>query len=86
MCGSSQGLVFTSSFVNRDVCSTSCRLCAVVVAVSMPPLQDSPLERLQADSPQLSEIALSWDFPGSPVVKTSSSNEEDVGSIPGWGC
>ena len=25
-----------------------------------------------------------WDFPGGPVVKTSSSNAGDVGSIPGW--
>ena len=25
------------------------------------------------------------DFPGSPVVKTSSSNAGDVDSIPGWG-
>ena len=25
------------------------------------------------------------DFSGGPVVKTPSSNAEDVGSIPGWG-
>ena len=25
-----------------------------------------------------------WDFPGSPVVKTSSSNAGGVSSIPGW--
>ena len=50
-----------------------------------PPLQDSPLERLQTDSPQMSEITLSWDFPGGPVVKTLPSSEEDVGSIPDWG-
>ena len=50
-----------------------------------PPLQDSPLERLQTDSPQMSEITLSWDFPGGPVVKTLPSSEEDVGSIPGGG-
>ena len=25
------------------------------------------------------------DFPGGPVVKTSSSNVGGVGSIPGWG-
>ena len=25
-----------------------------------------------------------WDFPGSPVVKTSPSNAGGVGSIPGW--
>ena len=24
------------------------------------------------------------DFPGGPVVKTSSSNTGDAGSIPGW--
>ena len=28
---------------------------------------------------------LSWDFPGGPVFKTSPSNAEGVGSIPGWG-
>ena len=27
----------------------------------------------------------SWDFPGGPVVQTSPSNAEDVGSVPGWG-
>ena len=27
---------------------------------------------------------LSWDFPGGPVFKTSPSNAEGVGSIPGW--
>ena len=26
----------------------------------------------------------SWDFPGRPVVKTSPSNTEDTGSMPGW--
>ena len=26
-----------------------------------------------------------WDFPGGPVVKTSPSNAEGAGSIPGWG-
>ena len=29
------------------------------------------------------EIYASWDFPGSPVVKTSPSNAEGAGSIPG---
>ena len=28
---------------------------------------------------------LSWDFPGSPVVTTSPSNEGGAGSIPGRG-
>ena len=26
-----------------------------------------------------------WDFPGSPVVRTSPSNAGGVSSIPGWG-
>ena len=30
-------------------------------------------------------IALSWDFPSGPVVKSSPSNTVGAGSIPGWG-
>ena len=30
-------------------------------------------------------IKESWDFPGSPVVKTLPSNAKDAGSIPGQG-
>ena len=29
--------------------------------------------------------SISWDFPGSPVVKTSPSNAGGAGSIPGRG-
>ena len=34
---------------------------------------------------QIREIKDFWDFPGSPVVKTSPSNAEGVGLIPGQG-
>ena len=33
----------------------------------------------------ISQICLSWDFPGGPVVKNLPCNAGDVGSIPGWG-
>ena len=26
-----------------------------------------------------------WDFPGGSIVKNSSSNSRDTGSVPGWG-
>ena len=34
---------------------------------------------------QTSKIINFWDFPGSPVVKTSPSNAGVAGLIPGWG-
>ena len=33
----------------------------------------------------LTSNLLARDFPGGPVVKTSPSNAEGVGPIPGWG-
>ena len=84
-CEPSQVLTFTSSLVNSDnVCSTSCWLCAVVVAMVSPcPLQDSALERLPADSPQLSEIASSAEnhrIRGhDPFLGQPTSNDRSVG-------
>ena len=40
-----------------------------------------PQERQQIIIPEECQ----WDFPGGPVVKTSPSNAENRGSIPGWG-
>ena len=34
---------------------------------------------------QITQLLLSWDFPGGPVVKILPSNAGSAGSIPGWG-
>ena len=49
------------------------------------PLTKQPWASLHLGSENRYLKVILWGFPGGPVVKTSPSNSEGVGLIPGWG-